>query len=122
MSELEAEMKEIQVSIEEAKKMVERADTLERLKKNPDFIKLIEEDYLREEAIRLTHLLDHPDQVMQASQQHIMNDLKGIAALRRYFSTVIQMGNKADDEIIAHENELEMLRSGEYEDIDGSVN
>lgn len=122
MSELEAEMKEIQVSIEEAKKTIARGDALERLMKNADFIAVIEEDYLREEAIRLSHLLDDPNDQIQKAQHLIRADLGGIAALKRYFNTVINLASMADDQIVAFENHLEDLRTSEYSDVDGGDN
>ena len=110
MSQLEQEMKELEVSIEEAEKSVEKANALRRLMNNPDWISLIEQEYLREEAIRLSHLLGHPDSVFASKQEFIQTDLKGIASFKRFLHTVLKIANIADEQIIAHKNELDELR------------
>lgn len=121
MSEVENEMREIEVSIDEAKKTVEKGKILRRLMTNPDWVALIEEDYLREEAVRLTHLLDHPNEHLQAKQHLIMADQRGISALKRYLHTTLQLADQAEDQIIAFENELEDLRAEEYQPTDGGL-
>jgi hypothetical protein len=117
---IQEEMIELETSIEEAKKIIERKNALHRLMGNSDFKKIIDDDYLREEAIRLSHLLGSPDTHLKTVQEDILNDLKGIAALRRYFHTVIIMGRDAEQMIISHEETLEDLRQEEIADINGA--
>lgn len=113
MSQLEQEMRELEVSIEEAEKTVNKSETLRRLMTNPDWIAIIETDYLREEAIRLAHLLNHPDAAMDAKQKFIRADLEGIGALKRYLFSTLQLGSMAADMIVSHKNELDELRQFE---------
>jgi hypothetical protein len=115
MSQLQHEMHELEAGIDEARKMVERKETLNRLMQNADFKKLIEEDYLREEAIRLSHLMGSPDEQLKRRQEDIENDIRGIASFKRYLSTVIQLGNYAADLIITNTKALDELREGEFE-------
>lgn len=117
---IQEEMVELETSIEEAKKYIERKDALYRLMGNSDFKKIIDEDYLREEAIRLTHLLGSPDTHLKTVQEDILNDLKGIASLKRYFHTTILMGRDAEQMIISHEETLDELRQAEIDDINGN--
>lgn len=115
MSQLQQEIQELELGIEEAKKMIERRDALRRLMANADFKTIIDDDYLREEAIRLSHLLGSPHAQLKAAQEDILNDLKGIAALKRYFHTLLTMGNQAEEAILSHEEALEELRQSDEE-------
>jgi len=115
MSQLQQEMLELEVGIEEAKKMIKRKETLNRLMQNNDFKLLIEDDYLREEAIRLGHLMGSPNKELKDRQDDIQNDIRSIASLKRYFSTVITLGNYAADIIITNTEALDELREGEFE-------
>jgi len=110
MSQIETEMQEIEVTIGELKKAVVRGEALRRLMKNKDFKTIIEDEYFREEAVRLTSLLGSPIPTIHAAQEFIVKDLEGIAALRRFFSTVLSMSSQSEDQILSHENELEDLR------------
>lgn len=115
MSRLEQEMKELEVSIEEAQKAVDMGETLRRLMNNPDWISLIENDYLREEAVRLTHLLGHPDALLDSKQRFIERDLQGIAAFKRFLHTKLTLAQISSDQIIAHKDELDELRQMEVD-------
>lgn len=117
MSKQEEEIEQIHVSIEELKKSVELSEQLRSLMKNTNFKKVIEDEYLKEEAIRLTTLLGSPDERLDKVQKFIIKDLEGIAAFRRFLSKVLSMGNQAQDQIMSFEEELDHLTS-DYANID----
>jgi hypothetical protein len=111
MSETQNEIQEIELQITELEDQLKRREILKRLMVNQDFKDLIEEDYMREEAIRLTSLLGSPNQQLDAMQGHIIKDLEGIAALRRYFDTIFNLANVADEQIKSHNATLDEIRS-----------
>lgn len=110
MSEIQAEIEEINVSILELEKAVERKEALERLMKNEDFKTLIEGDYMRDEAVRLTTLLGSPNPPFKDMQEYIIKDLEGIAAIGRYFSNIFTLANQAQEQITAHKVTLDEIR------------
>lgn len=113
MSQHEAEIKQIEVSIEDCQKQVDKAATLRRLMENPDFQAIIEEDYFIQEPARMTTLLDSPNPAFSSPEKQgfILADLRAVAGLRRYFSTTLQMGMIAEDQILQHQQELDSLRA-----------
>lgn len=54
------EIREIQISIEEAEQMIEDLSRLNRLKENEDFKVLFMQRFLKDEAVRLVHLKQSP--------------------------------------------------------------
>lgn len=104
-----SEIEQVELSIAEAKKAVEKAKIARRLSTNPDFKKLILDGYFVEEAARLALLSGDPA-LPEEYRGHVMRDLHGPGALKRYLSTMVQMGDIAEKEIEEHQETLEELR------------
>jgi hypothetical protein len=94
---MQDDVEQIEISIAEAEKLVARRDMLNRLRKNPDFIAVFDEGYLKEEAVRLVSLLAEP--AMAAHKSEVMTALEAISRFRQYLSAIFQMGNAAAREI-----------------------
>lgn len=97
------QIQEIELNIQEAKKIVAIGDSLERLRHNVDFKKVISEGFFKEEAIRLVHL--KADQNMQTPerQQSIIRQMDAIGALNDYFQTLFYRADMAQKAIEADE-------------------
>lgn len=104
------EIEQIELSMEQAKAVVERARLARQLSKNPAFKKLIMDGYFVDEAARLAHLVSDPA-LAPEHRQFVFNDLNGVGALKRYLSTIVRMGDAAEREIAEAEMELEELRN-----------
>lgn len=78
-----------------AKVQASLAESLERLRSNRDFRKLIVDGYLTTEAVRLVHLKSDPAQQEPAQQAAIVRDIDAIGALQQYFRTVDKLGEMA---------------------------
>ena len=115
MTGLEREIQEVELAIEEANAAVKKASQLRKLMKNAEFRAIIEEDYLREEAIRLAHIFGSPSPTLKAAKDDIAIDIQGIGSLKRYFHTILMMGSQAEDAIIAHQENLDELRQSEVD-------
>lgn len=109
---LMSESEQIEVSIEEAKKFVARADDVRTLSDNPSFKRLVMEGYFVQEAARLAHLSSDPT-IDEKIRGFVMRDMAGPGSLKRYFQTIINMGNSAASEIRQSEEALEDIRSEE---------
>lgn len=114
MSEVAQQIAEVELGIEHAKTLVEKAAAIRRLALNPDFQKIIEKDFFEGEAIRLTHLVSDP-QISEDVREKVKTDLMSVGFLKRFLSVTVQMGDQAEQAIIADENELDILRSEEAE-------
>lgn len=92
------EIEMLELSIEEAKKMVKAAESAKKLAKNSDFKKIIMEGYFVEEAARLALLYSDPN-IPDNVREFIVRDINGVGALKRYLQTKIRMGEQAEREI-----------------------
>lgn len=109
---LEAEVQELEISIDEAKHAVEAAQMAQRLFNNADFRKVIVEGYFRDEAARLAMVHAEPS-LRPDIQAAIMNDMKGPGALKRYLSHMVQRGFAAENEIVKAREAIFELRTGD---------
>lgn len=106
-----SQTEEIELSINEAKKMIARKDAAHRLSDNADFKTLVLEGYLKDEAVRLSHLTadvtvkDHRDEILLA--------LQGISLFRQYMQNIIRMGEMASAELYDYEQALDDIRAEE---------
>jgi hypothetical protein len=107
----------VELTIAEAKKIVERGKMAERLSHNPDFKKLVLDGYFVDEAARLVHLSCDPA-LPENMRNVVVRDMAGPAAFKRYMSAMVQMGRNAAREILEHEETLEELREEEFHDGD----
>jgi hypothetical protein len=108
----QSDIEQIELSIEEARKMVDRGRMAEELSMNSGFRKLVLEGYFVEEAARLVHLSSDPT-VPENMRTVILRDLNGPGAFKRYLSTLVQMGRMAAQEIRDAQETLEEIRQEE---------
>ena len=109
-------VEEIQVDIAQAKEVVELADALERLYKNPDFQKVIQEDLFKAEAARLVGLRANPN--IQGNPQilaGIERSMTMIGELQQHFHKIYVMAGQAEEAIRQGNLEIEALtEEGEF--------
>lgn len=106
-------IKQIEISNDAAQKIVAMRDAINRLQKNRDFRAVILDGYLRDEALRLSHLI--ADSSQAGNRDEIVRDLHGIGALNLWFRNQIALGNVMENDIASNNDELEYLRSEEAE-------
>ena len=85
---IEHQVEQIELNIQQAKQLVEMGDVLDRLTQNPDFTRVIDEGYLKNEAVRLVHLKAAPSMQSDEAQQAITKEIDGIGALLGYFRAI----------------------------------
>lgn len=97
----ETQLAAIDRQITNEKATLKLSKALDRLKANPDFITIIKDGYLRDEAVRLVHLKADP--VMQSvdKQTAVIRDIDAIGALASYFHTISKQGDMAEAAIEA---------------------
>lgn len=93
----------IEANIKEARRIVDLGESLERLRSNRDFKKVIVEGYFEQEAIRLVHLKADPSMQSAESQKSIVSQMDAIGSLHQYFNTVYQKASLARKAIAADE-------------------
>lgn len=102
-------IQEIQVDIDEAKETIEMWKSLERLRKNPDFDKIINEGYFKEEAYRLVHLKAAPAMAHEDQQARLLKAIDAIGSLQQHFHMIYVLGERAQGAINEADEALEEL-------------
>ena len=100
----------IEISIEAAKKAIEKGDRLDRLYQNPDFKAAILEDYFEKEPARLVGLLTDSEMQDEENQTGLRNDMLGISAMRKHFIITHRIANQMKNAVAQSEAELEAMR------------
>lgn len=108
----DSQINEIEVSIERAKEMIERSESLNWLLNNKQFNDVILKGYFEKEACRL--VLSKAEPILQTDehQRDIIKSIDGIGSLRSYFTTTFHSGDMArksiaDDRVTREELEKE---------------
>lgn len=105
------DIKQVELSIEQAKALINRAEQARKLAENKEFKELILEGYFNAEAARLVHCLG--DINLKDYQEDILRDLHGIASFKRYMQTIIMIGDNARNDLENNEATLDELRAEE---------
>lgn len=102
-------IREIELSIQQAKKTVELSKALERLESNRDFQTVIQNSYLRDEAIRLVHAKSNPGLQSPEKQAAVIRDIDSIGTLATYLRQIHQFADAAQQAINDSEAELQSI-------------
>lgn len=102
---------EINLTIEEANRLIAQAEALDRLVQNPDFQLVIQQAYIKEEPVRLASLLGDiggsyrwcpnnqalslPPQQFVKMQADIERDIHSVGALQSFFRIVMWRAENA---------------------------
>lgn len=103
------EIETIELSMDEARKLIRLKDMALRLAENPDFKELIRDGYFVEEAARLVHVFSDPNLVAQRDE--IARDMHAIGTLKRFLHLRVLQGRAAERELPEHESNLQELRA-----------
>lgn len=105
------DIEQIEISIDEAKRLVKKRDDLEKLIKNREFKSLITEGYFKEEAQRLVSISADPALVQH--QTEIMESIRAISLFQQFLQLVLRTGNMAAQQIADLEGERDLLETEE---------
>jgi len=108
-------VKGLNADLAEMRNISELGEVLSRLEANSDWKKLIDEEYLKNEAVRLVHLLASPNMQGKEMQETILGDIRAIGAFRAFLQKVATFGHNAKSRIPEIEAELEMVNGEDYE-------
>ena len=102
-------VEEIQIDIDEARSVIAHADALNRLMKNPDFIRVIKEGFFKEEAYRLVELKAAPQMQSKERRKGLIQAIDAIGGLQQHFNKIWVMAEQATSLIEQAEQELELM-------------
>lgn len=108
------DIQHVELSLEEAKKLVSFGEAITRLEKNRDFRAVILDGYFTEEARRLT-FLTADTQLDQNSANAVWAGIRSIGELRAFLMHRKTMGEVAKREVMEHQQTLDELRAEDAE-------
>lgn len=97
-----SDLEQIEVSIEELEECSKMAVMLSNLASNPDFIALVLNGYLREEAVELVINKGLFKNQNPEDQARITTAIDGIGSFSRYLSGIHNLGNEAKSKLAEH--------------------
>ena len=106
----------LEITIEQAKRMVDLMKAVQNLRKNADFIKVIENGYFKEEASRLVLFKADPAMVAQVNQDYISKCIDAIGFLSQYLDAKLQMGTQAERDIVGAQEAREEILQEDLDD------
>lgn len=110
----ELELMQVERSIAESKRLIDLSKTLRRLESNADYQQIINQLYMKDEAVRLVHLKADPSMQSSVRQDAIVKDIDAIGSLAgflRYIHNQADIASKTlgDDE----DTRAELMMGGE---------
>lgn len=81
-------LRQVEQTIQQQQKLIALGESLERLKNNQDFRKLIMEGYFVDEAVRLVHLKADPGFQSVDAQKSIDLQILSVGSLSQYLNVV----------------------------------
>lgn len=120
INEREAQLQQIEISLEDAQANVALAEKLNRLHKNKDFQELIVEGYFRDEASRAVLLKADPEMCEDREQKQLNDIITSIGGLRQYFHKVFRLGQMSEQSMEADKQTRQELLAEDLTTVEGS--
>lgn len=108
-----SDIQQIEVTIEQLKKVADRRKQLLKLESNREFRKIVLDGYFTEEAARLAGISADP--AFEKEREQIMTEIRAISCLRQFFRNIDRIGAMAEAELEENQEALEELRAVEGE-------
>lgn len=108
-----AQLQEIEANIARNKEIIAKGASLERLKANPDFKKIVSEGFLKENAVRLVHLKGDKNMIDPHKQAAIQAEIDAIGHFASYLNGVSRFASLAADSLSADEQTREEIAAEE---------
>jgi hypothetical protein len=105
------ELRQIELTIEQAQENIDKLEALDRLRKNRDWKFIIEEGYLKEEAQRLVLAKAEPALRSDDHQKELDNMIMALSYFRQYLNKLYQFGEQAKRAIEDHRQTRDEIAS-----------
>lgn len=105
----EKEIAEIELHMDQAQKMIDKADAYMRLRNNPDYKTVIEVGYFEENAVRLVSLKAAGPMQTDEKQAAVLKAIDAIGELQQYLQGLLVLAGQAESAINDSREEIAML-------------
>lgn len=90
---------EVELEMVENQQWISRWEALERLQKNPDFVNVIMEGYIRDRSLNGVSMLANDSVKRQGQRADVMEMLVAVSTLQDYFKMLKNLGAIAKEEL-----------------------
>ncbi len=122
MSNPATEQEQIELETIEAEHHLQMGEALDRLRKNPDFIKVIQNGYLKEKVLASVSLLGVPQITDSGKRTGVMEDLISASNLQYWFAVVDNLHEGCKNPILSDEEEEELAAAEAEANNPGALN
>ena len=89
------ELQQINLTIEEAQKHIEKMEALDRLRSNKDFTLIIEQGYFVDQAAELVAAKCAPEMSSDEQQKAVDRLILGVGGFQQYLNKLYHLGNQS---------------------------
>ena len=106
---VEEQIQEIEVTINDLKEMMDIGDSVIRLTQNPDWQRVIDKAYKKDEAERLTLYLG--SDISPEEQAKTVSSLKSIGEFFQFLRVMVMRANQAESALKEHQETLNQVEA-----------
>ena len=103
------DLESIELSIAHAKQLIEFGDALARLEQNPDYVKIIQDDFFKNNIIRLVKLKAAPQCQDEMNQGFITKQIDAVGQFEQYLTGIRIQANQAMVALEKDKEERELI-------------
>jgi hypothetical protein len=111
----EQQIQQVEVAIEDAKQHVAFGEAMSRLEKNRDFQLVIEQGFLRDEALRLVGLTAEIN-LAPAQKESVHASIRGIGEFKAWWRGRKVFADQMADTVVEYEEALDEIRADDAGD------
>ena len=105
----EQQIHQVEITIEEAKKQVNKMNALIRLSRNKDYKEVFLDGYFTQHAIQQVLLKADPGHQSSEQQAEIVKEIDAIGSLRMHLHAIVAQGRQMEGSLAEHEQTKEEL-------------
>ena len=111
------QIQQVELTIEEAKKHINRMNALIKLSNNKEYKEIFLEGFFKDYAIQQVMLKGDPSQQGPDDQAAIIRNIDSIAAVRFHLHAIMAQGRQMEGALVDHEETLGELREEDMNDV-----
>jgi len=105
----EQQIHQVEITIEEAKKHINKMNALIRLSRNKDYKEIFLDGFFGQHAVQQVLLKADPGQQSAELQANIIREIDAIGTLRMHLRSIVTLGRQHEDALAEHEQTKEEL-------------
>jgi len=111
MQDTQSQIHQVELTIDEAKKHINKMNSLIKLSNNKEYKEIFLEGFFKDYAIQQVMLKSDPTQQSADCQKAIIDNINSIGSLRVHLHGIMTQGRQMEDALVDHEVTREELQA-----------